>query len=60
MFMCPGSFASRIVTSSLLCAPIPDELGFEDAATLPCVYTTAIHCLMTVGQLRKGQVSGYY
>ncbi|KNG83443.1 hypothetical protein ANOM_008035 [Aspergillus nomiae NRRL 13137] len=55
MFMSPGSFASRIVTSSLLCAAIPDELGFEDAATMPCVYTTAIHSLTTIGNLRKGQ-----
>jgi NADPH:quinone reductase-like Zn-dependent oxidoreductase len=58
-FMSPGSFASRIVTSSLLCAPIPDDLGFEDAATMPCVYTTVIYSLLTIGQLQKGQVSGY-
>ncbi|KAE8141770.1 polyketide synthase [Aspergillus pseudotamarii] len=55
MFMSPGSFATSIVTSSLLCAPIPDNIEFDDAATMPCVYATAIHSLMTIGQLKKGQ-----
>ncbi|KAE8333350.1 fatty acid synthase S-acetyltransferase [Aspergillus sergii] len=55
MFMSSGSFATSIVTSSLLCAPIPDNLEFDDAATMPCVYTTAIHSLMTIGQLKRGQ-----
>lgn len=59
MFMSSGSFATRTVTSSLLCVPIPNELGFENAAPMPCVYTTVIHTLKTIGQLRKGQVSEY-
>ncbi|KAJ5645285.1 hypothetical protein N7507_011296 [Penicillium longicatenatum] len=54
-FMTSGSFSTKVVTSSLLCAPIPDSLSFEDAATMPCVYTTVIHSLVTIGQLRKDQ-----
>jgi NADPH:quinone reductase-like Zn-dependent oxidoreductase len=57
LFMNSGCFATKFVTSSLLCALIPDTLGFEEAATMPCVYTTAIHSLLTIGQLKKDQVS---
>lgn len=45
------------VKSSLeLCLKIPVDLRFEDAATMPVVYCTAVHCLMDLGQLEKGQV----
>ncbi len=51
-----GCFSTRVVTSSSLCAKMPDDLSFEDAATIPCVYSTAIYSLLTVGRLEKGQV----
>ncbi|KAF2267503.1 hypothetical protein CC78DRAFT_490418 [Lojkania enalia] len=50
-----GCFATRIVTSSKLCARIPDNLTFEGAATMPCVYSTVIHSLVDVAQLAEGQ-----
>ncbi len=51
-----GCFSTRIAISAKLCAKIPEELGFEEAATLPCVYSTVIHSLLTIGRLEKGQV----
>ena len=35
---------------------MPDNLEFEDAATMPCVSTTSIHPLFDIGNLQKGQV----
>ncbi|KAL9069203.1 MAG: hypothetical protein Q9157_006247 [Trypethelium eluteriae] len=51
-----GSFSTRIVTSANHVARIPDELSFEEAATMPCVYGTVIYSLMTIGRLEKDQI----
>lgn len=51
-----GCFSTRLVTSAKLCAKMPDNLSFEEAATMPCVYSTAIYSLLTVGRLEPGQV----
>ena len=51
-----GCFSTRLAISAKLCAKIPEELSFEEAATLPCVYSTVIHSLLTIGRLEKGQV----
>ncbi|KAI9658048.1 MAG: Type I Iterative PKS [Bathelium mastoideum] len=50
-----GCFSTRMITSSQAVAKIPDDLSFEEAATMPCVYVTVIHSLITVGQLKKDQ-----
>ena len=52
-----GSITDRVVLPSSLAVKLPDTLSFEDAATMPCCFTTAIHCLLNVGGLVKGQVS---
>lgn len=51
-----GCFSTRLVTSSRLCVKMPDDLSFEEAATMPCVYSTAIYSLLTIGRLEKDQV----
>ena len=51
-----GYFSTRLVTSSRLCVKMPDDLSFEEAATMPCVYSTAIFSLLTLGRLQKDQV----
>ena len=51
-----GSFPSRIVISESYCAKMPDELTFEDGATMPCVHATVIYSLITIGRINKGQV----
>ncbi|KAL8864761.1 MAG: hypothetical protein Q9198_009658 [Flavoplaca austrocitrina] len=50
-----GCFSTRMAILAKLCAKIPDGLSFEEAATIPCVYSTVIHSLLTIGGLQKGQ-----
>ncbi|KAJ4207018.1 hypothetical protein NW759_014016 [Fusarium solani] len=50
-----GSFSTSIITSEKLCEVIPDELSFEEGATMPCVYATAIYSLIDIGGLKRGQ-----
>lgn len=50
-----GSFASHITTTERCCGRIPNNLSFDDAATMPTVYATAIYSLFDVGGLSKGQ-----
>ncbi|PGH15407.1 erythronolide synthase, modules 3 and 4 [Helicocarpus griseus UAMH5409] len=50
-----GLFSTRIVTAATFCLPVPNNMSPEDATTLPTAYATAIHSLIQVGQLRKGQ-----
>lgn len=52
-----GCFSTFLKLSALHCAKIPSALSFEDAATMPCVYSTVIHGLIDVGRLEQGQVS---
>lgn len=49
-------FASLKIINSQRVIRIPDSLSFEEAATIPVVYCTAIHSLISVGQLTEGQV----
>jgi len=58
MVLATGCFSTRLITSAQFCTKIPNELSFEDAATMPCVYGTAIYSLMDVGRLEKGHVCG--
>ncbi|KAL9583305.1 MAG: hypothetical protein Q9212_002788 [Teloschistes hypoglaucus] len=51
-----GCFSTCVAMPAKLCTKIPDDLSFEEAATLPCVYGTVIHSLLTIGRLEKGQV----
>ena len=50
-----GCFSTRIVITEKLCARIPDSLNFEDAATMPCVFSTVIYGLLDIGRLASGQ-----
>lgn len=48
--------ATTITTLEVLCVKIPDDLSFNEASTMVFPYLTAIHSLMDVGGLKKGQV----
>ncbi|KAL7783077.1 hypothetical protein V8C37DRAFT_397515 [Trichoderma ceciliae] len=50
-----GSFTSSQNVSQYVCAKIPDEMSFEEAAAIPAVYCTAIYGLIDIGRLSKGQ-----
>lgn len=59
--VCAVAVEGCFTTNAILVAPlvhkIPDDLGFEEAATMPGCFTTAVQSLIDVGQLQKGQVS---
>jgi NADPH:quinone reductase-like Zn-dependent oxidoreductase len=57
LIFCDHSFSTRLITSSKLCAKMADDLSFEDAATMPCVYATVIYSLIDMARLEKAQVS---
>ncbi|KAK7955014.1 polyketide synthase [Apiospora saccharicola] len=53
--MFPGSFGNRIQVPWQVAHAIPDGLGFEEAATLPVAFLTAMHGLFDLGNLQAGQ-----
>lgn len=53
--MFPGSFGNRIQVPWQVAHAIPDTLSFDEAATLPVAFLTAMHGLFDLGNLRKGQ-----
>ncbi|KZZ87545.1 polyketide synthase [Moelleriella libera RCEF 2490] len=55
MFLADGSFASHVTTPAKLCEKIPTNLSYEDAASVPAVFSTAFASLFNIGQLKKGQ-----
>ncbi|KAL8910611.1 MAG: hypothetical protein Q9171_004105 [Xanthocarpia ochracea] len=50
-----GNIASHVVTSETLCERIPNTLSFEEAATMPATYATAMAALYDIGNLRPRQ-----
>ena len=49
-------FATSVNAREILCRRIPDDLTFNEAATMFFPFLTALHSLVMVGSLRKGQV----
>lgn len=52
-----GSFTTSMIVSEHLCVTAPDNMTFEQAASMPVVYSTAIYCLLDAARLAKGMVS---
>lgn len=50
-----GSLANRIQTTCERVHAIPDSMSFDEAATVPVAYMTALYALYDLAQLRKGQ-----
>lgn len=50
-----GVLAERVRSHEDWLLPIPDDLSFEEAATLPCAALTAWHALIDKAALRQGQ-----
>jgi NADPH:quinone reductase-like Zn-dependent oxidoreductase len=50
-----GCISTRIIVPASRCARIPSNITFEEAATMPCVFGTAIHCLLDIGKLEEGE-----
>ncbi|RDA88311.1 hypothetical protein CP532_6585, partial [Ophiocordyceps camponoti-leonardi (nom. inval.)] len=49
-----GAFANRIIATTERTTAIPDWLSYEDAATLPSVYLTALHSLYDLADVKRG------
>lgn len=51
----PGGFAELCAVPATHVHPLPDDVGYEDAATVPTVHATAWHALFTTGDLQAGE-----
>ena len=50
-----GCITTHAVLPASLVVKIPDDLSFEEAATMPICFATAIRSLIDVGQIESGQ-----
>ena len=50
-----GTFSSHVIESIESVWKIPDTLGFAEAASIPVVFGTAFHGLVTLARLRRGE-----
>ena len=50
-----GGYAEYAVASARNLIPIPDGLGFDEAAAIPLQGLTAYHCIKTSGSLKDGE-----
>ena len=50
-----GCFSTNAILLDSLVVKIPNDLGFEEGATMAACYTTAVQALIDVGQMEKGQ-----
>ncbi|KAM6508198.1 hypothetical protein FALCPG4_018080 [Fusarium falciforme] len=48
-------FKTQVACPSELVQKIPDDLSFDEAATMPICYTTVIESLINIGQLERNQ-----
>ena len=56
MGLLPGAgYAEKVVTPERLALPVPDRLGFQEAAAIPEVFLTAFDALHLQGGLGPGQ-----
>ncbi|MGH9091089.1 MAG: zinc-binding dehydrogenase [Acidimicrobiales bacterium] len=51
----PGGYAELCAVPADHVHPLPPDVGFEEAATVPTTYSTAWHALVTVGRLQAGE-----
>ncbi|KAJ8123759.1 hypothetical protein ONZ43_g364 [Nemania bipapillata] len=49
------AYATTTRTAASRCIKMPDDVSFEEAASMPCVYPTVIHGVINLAQLEKGQ-----
>jgi NADPH:quinone reductase len=50
-----GGYATHAILEDRGCAPIPDNVGFPEAASVPIVYPTAHACLKDAGRMQAGE-----
>jgi NADPH:quinone reductase-like Zn-dependent oxidoreductase/acyl carrier protein len=52
--LAPGCFSSYATTPATLAVPMPKDLSFEEAATIPIAFLTADYALRQLGGIRAG------
>lgn len=50
-----GCYRTYYRNSEHMCEKIPDDMSFEDAASIPCIYTTVYYSLVDVARLQQGE-----
>jgi len=50
-----GGYADEAVIPAVTAIPMPDNVSYEQAASVPCVYGTSIHALKQRGNLQAGE-----
>ncbi|GAW17842.1 hypothetical protein ANO14919_073090 [Xylariales sp. No.14919] len=53
--MCAGSYTSRLFTHADRANAIQDWMSFEEAATIPLVFITALYSMFHLGNIQEGQ-----
>ena len=53
-FTIEGAFSTQLVVADNRVLKIPDRMSFEEAATIPCCFSTVVYALLDCGRLRKG------
>jgi thioester reductase-like protein len=51
----PFAFSSHVHTAALFTAPLPPHLTFEEGATLPIAFLTAVYALEHLGRMAEGE-----
>nr|ALQ32947.1 putative polyketide synthase [Fusarium sacchari] len=49
-----SGFSTHIRANHHYIHKIPDDMSFEEAATIPCCFSTVIYALLDLGKMRKG------
>jgi NADPH:quinone reductase-like Zn-dependent oxidoreductase len=57
LYMGSGCLSTHMTISEALCCKIDSSMSFEQAAVVPCVYTTALMALIDKANLQQGQVN---
>lgn len=55
-----GSCATTVVVPTSRCIKIPDNLLIDDAASMPVAFSTAIHTIIDVGNLKESDVRIFF
>ncbi|RDA91558.1 hypothetical protein CP533_4349 [Ophiocordyceps camponoti-saundersi (nom. inval.)] len=55
MCMTVGAFASFLTASEESCCKLDDGMTFEQAASVPTIYTTVVEALVELARLKRGQ-----
>ncbi|KAI1131759.1 hypothetical protein F5Y10DRAFT_285688 [Nemania abortiva] len=53
--MCAGTYTNRLSVHADRANAIPDWMSFEEAATIPLVFITALYSIFHLGNIKEGQ-----